>query len=191
MRPAWVGLDVQRISPPLAEKYGWDRDYGVIVSGVEAGSPAEKAGIRRGDLIADVGGSAVRDDEDFGARMRSYPARTSITLSLWREGKQMPLSFATVEFPASLAAALDWDRLGLRFEAASGAMVVSQVRPGFPAARAGLARGDVLVRLNNEPVSSAADLRDTLVAARTSQSVALLVRRGRFLYNLTLPFQRG
>ena len=191
VRPSWIGVDVQRMTKELSERFAWDRDYGVLVTAVEPGSPAEKAGVHRGDLISDVGGNAVTDDEDFEARMRSYPAKTTVTMPLVREGKQIPTRFLTAEIPASLASALDWDRLGLRFEPAGGGLAISQVRAGYPAARAGLAKGDLLLRVNNEPVTTVGGLRDTLVAARTSRSVLLLVKRGRFLYNLTLPFQRG
>lgn len=192
VRPAWIGLEVQRLTPDLAAKLGWDRDYGVLVNEVEAGSPADKGGIHKGDLVSDVGGNAVADDDDFDARMRSYPAKTDVSMTVVREGKPMPVTFTAVEYPATLSASLDWDRLGLRFEVvAGGALNINQIRAGYPGARAGLVKGDLLLRVNNTPVPTINDLRDTLVAARATHSVLLLVKRGRYLYNLTVPLQRG
>ena len=49
VRPAWVGVQVQPLTPELARRLGWDRNYGVIVATVEQGSPAESAGVQRGD----------------------------------------------------------------------------------------------------------------------------------------------
>ncbi len=192
VRPAYVGLHVQDLTPQLAEAFEWDRNYGVVVTDVEEGSPAARAGLARGDLIAEVGGTPVGDDEDFEARMRSYPAKTDVSLVIVRGGKQEAHALTTVEFPAALAEKLAWDRLGFEVKrSAQGALVVSGVRPRSPAARANLAVGDLLLRANNEPVDSPEKLRDVLVSAHGSGSVLLLVRRGRVVAHLTLPFQRG
>jgi serine protease Do len=191
VRPAWVGVFVQHLTPELAASFGWDKNYGVVVTSVEPGSPGEKAGVKQGDLIATAGGSAVADDDDFDAKMRGYPAKSKVDLEVWREGKLVPLSLTTVEFPAAKASSLGWDRLGLKVQPGRGALAVAQVRPGSPAARAGLEPGDWVLRVNNQPLTSPDEFRDALVAARTSRSVLLLVQRGRVVANLSLPFQKG
>src|SRR5688500_3447845 len=63
VRPAWVGIEVTPVTPELARRLGWDRNFGAIVSAVEAGSPAEGAGVQRGDIITLVGGSQIEDAE--------------------------------------------------------------------------------------------------------------------------------
>src|SRR5205823_158917 len=120
-----------------------------------------------------------------------YPARSAIALTLFREGQKLPLAVTAVEFPASLAETLSWDRLGLELAAARGGLAVSRVRPGSPAARAGLAPGDRILRVNDRDVATPSAWRDALVEARSSRSVLLLVQRGRIVANLSLPFQKG
>lgn len=192
VRPAWVGLTVQRITPPVAKRLDWNRNYGVLVASVEPSSPAHAAGIRIGDLVAEVGGAPITDDEDFDARMRGYPAGTKIALTLMREGAAVPVTFTAVEFPAALAERLAWERLGIEAaSAAQGGLAIRKIRRGSPAERAGLHPGDLLLKLNNQPLGSTQALRDALVAARASRSVLLLVRRGRVIAHLTLPFQKG
>lgn len=188
VRPAWVGIISEPLTEESASQLGWDRSYGALVGGIEDGSPAHKAGIRPGDVVATVGSTQVENDEDFDVRMRGYPARSKITLGVFRQGKQFDVSLETVEFPRSLAEALAWERLGLRLKPSEGALVIVAVRRGTAAAQVGLRPGDVVLRLNNQSLNSVDEFRDTLIAARRSNSVLLLVQRGRFGYHLTLPF---
>ncbi|MFY0566419.1 trypsin-like peptidase domain-containing protein [Archangium lansingense] len=188
VRPAWVGLEVQQLSPRLARQLGWDRTYGVVVSDVEPGSPAEQAGVRRGDVLAEMGGSRISDAEDYISRARGYPARAAFPLILFRDGGQRTLQVTPVEFPPQLVEALMWNRLGLRVKPSRGAMVIQDVRSGSAAAEIGLAQGDFILRINNQPVAEPAAFQEALLSARGTRSVLLLVRRGRYGYNITLPF---
>ena len=188
VRPAWTGVEVRTLTPRMAANLGWDRTYGVVVTGIEPGSPAEKAGLQRGDVIAEVGGSRVDDEEDFTVRLKGYPARAQVELSVFRNGASQTLALTPVEFPPKMAEGLAWERLGLRVRPVQGGLAVSAVRPGSNAARVGLEPGDVLLRLNNQPMNSAEAFREALVASRNTRSVLLLVRRGPAGYYITLPF---
>ncbi|WP_257457334.1 trypsin-like peptidase domain-containing protein [Archangium lipolyticum] len=188
VRPAWVGIEAQDLSPRLARQLGWDRTYGAVVSDVEPGSPADQAGIRRGDVLAEMGGSRVSDAEDYVTRARGYPARAAFPLVIFREGGQRTLQVTPVEFPPQLIEALAWNRLGLRVKPVRGGMSVQSVRPGSAAAEVGLEPGDLIARVNNQPVAEPASFQEALLSARGSRSVLLLVRRGRYGYHVTLPF---
>jgi serine protease Do len=188
VRPAWVGARVQFLSRELAAGLGWDRSYGALVVGAEPGSPAEEVGLGRGDIIAEVAGAPVMDHEDFEVRMRGYPARTPVPLTVFRAGKRHELTLTPVEFPLEQVDAMLWQQLGFRVKEARGVLVIAAVRSGSPADQVGLATGDVLLRLNNQQLSTQEALREALLSARTARSVLLLVRRGRYGYHLTLPF---
>ena len=188
VRPSWVGIEVQPLSPRLARQLGWDRTYGVVVSDVEPGSPAEQAGVRRGDVLAEMGGSRISDADDYISRARGYPARAAFPLVLFREGGQRTLQVTPVEFPPQLVEALGWNRLGLRVKPTRGAMAVQAVRPGSAADEIGLDQGDVILRINNQPVAEPTAFQEALLSARGTRSVLLLVQRGRYRYNITLPF---
>ncbi len=143
VRPAWVGIEAQDLSPRLARQLGWDRTYGAVVSDVEPGSPADQAGIRRGDVLAEMGGSRISDAEDYVTRARGYPARAAFPLVVFREGGQRTLQVTPVEFPPQLIEALAWNRLGLRVKPVRGAMSIQAVRPGSVADEVGLEPGDL------------------------------------------------
>ncbi|WPB73302.1 trypsin-like peptidase domain-containing protein [Archangium violaceum] len=188
VRPSWVGIEVQQLAPRLARQLGWDRTYGVLVSDVEPGSPAEQAGVRRGDVLAEMGGSRISDAEDYVSRARGYPARAAFPLVLFREGGQRTLQVTPIEFPPQLVEALGWNRLGLRVKPTRGAMAIQAVRPGSAAAEIGLDQGDLILRINNQPVAEPTAFQEALLSARGTRSVLLLVRRGRYHYNIPLPF---
>ncbi|MBN1208187.1 MAG: trypsin-like peptidase domain-containing protein [Myxococcaceae bacterium] len=189
VRPAWVGIEAVDLPPQIAAQLGWDRAYGALVAAVEPGSPAEQAGVRRGDVVAEMGGSRITDAEDFDTRVRGYPARSAFPLTLFREGGLRTLQVTPTEFPARLTESLAWDRLGLRVKDARGAIAISAVRPGSVAQDVGLEPGDVILRVNNQPIPNSESFREALLTARRGRSVLLLVRRGRYGYHITLPFQ--
>lgn len=189
VRPAWVGIDVQPITPELGKQLGWDRTYGAVVTNVEAGSPAEKAALQRGDVVMQVGTTQVENADDFQSRVRGFTAKSPIRLQVFRAGAPLETTVTPVEFPAELVDATVWDRLGVRLRLMQGVgMVIGAVRPGSVSAQVGLRPGDVIRKLNNKPVVNATDYREAVIQARGSRSVLLLVVRGQRGYYLTLPF---
>ena len=188
VRPAWVGVDVQDLPRQLALQLGWDRTHGVIVSGVDEGSPAQRAGVRRGDILAEVDGSRVTDAQDFRQRMRGYTALSPFLVQLFREGAARELQVAPVEFPSQRVDALAWERLGLRLKELRGGLVVQSLKAGSAADSAGLQPGDVVRKLNGLSVASLSVFREALLSARGGRSLLLVVQRGRYGYYVTLPF---
>ncbi|RKH07430.1 PDZ domain-containing protein [Corallococcus praedator] len=189
VRPAWVGMDTANLPAQVAARLGWDRTYGAVVTNVEPDSPAAQAGVQRGDVVAELGGSRIQDAEDFDSRVRGYPARSVFPLVLFRAGGNRTVQVTPIEFPARLLETLAWERLGLRVKENKNGMAISAVRPGSAASEIGLEPGDVLLRMNNQPVPTADTFREGLLTARRGRSVLLLVRRGRYAYHLTLPFE--
>ena len=189
VRPVWIGIEAGPLTAATARRMGWQRSHGVLVQRIDAGSPAESAGVRAGDLVVDVGGSPVQDVDDFDARLRSYPARTPFTLGVFRGGRTLNLTLTPLEFPAELADGLAWERLGVKVSARKGAagLVIVAVRKESQAAEIGLAQGDVITRINNQPVDSLASFREGLLASQ-GRGILVSVRRGAFTYPIGFRF---
>jgi len=189
VRPVWVGIGVEPLPPAAARRLGWQHTHGVVVSRIDAGSPAAAAGVRKGDLLAEMGGSPIQDVEDFEARLRSYPAMAPFTLAVFRDGQTLTVTVTPLEIPGELVDTLAWERLGVKVSARRGAagLAITAVRRESQAAEIGLEPGDVIVRLENQPVDTLGGFREAL-AARLGRGVLVSVRRGSFTYPIGFRF---
>jgi len=187
-----IGIGIQDLNATLAKSFGLERPQGALVSAVEPGGPAEKAGVKPGDVILSYNGKPIDNSNQLPPLVAATKPGTKATMELWRDGKKQSLNVAIAELKEDQVAKAkqgggDTDRggkLGLAVRSLSpeerkalGApqgVVVEQV--GGPAARAGIQPGDVITAVNGTPIKSPDDLRRQVEKAKGS--VALLVRRG-------------
>ena len=190
----WLGVGIQGMSKPLAQSFGLDQARGALVSQVQPNSPAEKAGMKTGDVILEFDGHAISDSSDLPPMVGNTPVGSSAKIRILRDGHEKVLAVrieqladnATEPEPASGAQArgslgvavadLTKDQrseLGLD----SGGVVVTAVGDG-PAAEAGIRRGDVLLRLGQSNIENARQLRELVAAAPVGKPIPILVRRG-------------
>ena len=189
VRHAWIGLAVQDLSPELAERFGVRR--GVVVAEVESKSPAQAAGLARGDAITKVDGRDVASRDEFDRRIEDHAEGDRITLTLRRDGRDEDVRLAAAAFPVARADELAWQLLGLEAVADDEGLVVRRVRSGSPAARIGVQKGDRLLGLGGTPLRSVAELRRKMVEVRAARSILLSVGRGPYQYNVNVPLARG
>ncbi|HNN97446.1 MAG TPA: PDZ domain-containing protein, partial [Pseudomonadota bacterium] len=197
VRRPFLGISMQPYTSDMAKALGAP-EKGALVGQLTSGAPAEKAGVRRGDVIVKVDGKPVTTSRDVQRYVLARRVGDSIGLEVWRDGKLMALQAKTAELPgeeggASASAADDGQagkaKLGLglqtlspqlaeRFglKAQQGALI-NGVRPGSPAAESGLLRGDVIIEVDRRPVHSADDVVRALSTERAGGHV-LLVQRG-------------
>ena len=189
VRHAWIGLVVQDLSPELAERFGVRR--GVVVAEVESKSPAQAAGLARGDAITKVDGREVASRDEFEQRIEDHAEGDRVTLTLRRDGRDEDVRLAAAAFPVARADELAWQLLGLEAVADDEGLVVRRVRSGSPAARIGVQKGDRLLGLGGTPLRSVAELRRKMVEVRAARSILLSVGRGPYQYNVNVPLARG
>jgi len=183
-----IGVTIQEVSQPLAQSFGLEKAGGALVSSVEPGSPAEKAGIREGDVILSINGKDIARSIDLSARVAQLKPGTKAELGIWREGKPRELTVSLGEAKpavktASAGGADSGGKLGLavrpldkdeqRQLQVDNGLLVEEV--SGPAARAGLQPGDVVLAVNGKPVNSVDALRH--LTEKTGKHVALLVKR--------------
>ncbi len=190
----WLGTSIQALSREMAAYLGVPEATGVIVNGVSPGSPADRAGLRPGDLITGFDDQNVdaEREEDLG-RFQRQVARTEpgrkVRLSTLREGRarsvevvigtqpkvepaeeESDLGFHVQEITENLRRS---ERLGTR-----EGVYVSFVARGSPAAQAGLFRGDVLVDVDGHAVADLRGFRRAIDAVEAQRRVLLRARRG-------------
>jgi len=96
----YLGVVVQNITPELAKHFGAGNRNGALISDVESGSPAEKAGLRRGDIVLEMNGKSLRDQRELQLGISKMPPGTTINLTILRDGKQQQVPVKLGEEPA-------------------------------------------------------------------------------------------
>jgi serine protease Do len=188
----WLGVGIQPVTPELAKSFGRTETTGVLVSSVTEGSPAERAGLKTGDIITDYDGRKVERASDLPRAVAGTPVGRDVKLNVVRDGKPMTLTARVAALDAKEAAdsgdsgekakpALGLavqpltpalaQQLGVR---ATQGLVVQNVMEGSPAAEAGFERGDVILEVNKKPVKSVSELRESV--AKNGKGSPMLFR---------------
>ncbi len=181
VREGYTGLEVQDLAAPKGEggKKGTPR---VAVSAVDQGSPAATAGFRRGDLVEGVDGQPVESAEEYRFRVRDLPIGGTARVELLRGSERVTLPLRAVDLAPDRLDALLARKTGIEVGEArvegDRYVVAKAIRGGSPAARVGMARGDVIREVNSREVSSVAEFRKLAGRARRSGQLVLLVQRG-------------
>jgi len=193
-------LGVQILTAPVsddeAKQLGLPKPQGAIVSRVEPGSPADRAGLRAGDVIVQYNGEAVQDAAHLTSMVVKTPAGTQVPIVFYRDGHQQNAT-ATIEslnvndgdnsggghegraqgFGISLGDITPEVANELRLPANLRGAVVENVEPFTPASNAGIKPGDVIVDINRQPVRSAAEAARALRAIKSGDAAFLLLSR--------------
>jgi serine protease Do len=187
-----LGVTIQGLDKELAPSFGLEDPAGALVASVEPGSPADKAGLKAGDVVLAVNGTKVADSADLPRIIGDMRPGSPARLQIWRDRKSRELTVILgaqeTEQTASRASPRgeqpNTGKLGLAGRALTpqearqlgvpGGLLVEEA--GGPAARAGIQRGDVILGVNNQPVTSVEQFRGLLEQA--GERFALLVQRG-------------
>jgi len=189
-----IGVTIQDVNAQFAESFGLDRPRGALVSSVEHGGPADKGGVKPGDVILAVNGTQLDRYGELSGRISNMKPGTDAVLTVWRDGKQQELTVRIAELseqPERTASrggpggrgADQAARLGLsvrpltadekREAQTDGSLLVERVTG--PAAAAGVEPGDVILGVNGKRVQSIAELQGEEKTA--SKTIALLIQR--------------
>jgi serine protease Do len=188
----YLGTTVQKITPEIADSLGLKQGGGALVADVLKGGPAEKAGLKAGDVIVEFDKKEIKDSSDLPAAVARVAPGTSVQLKVTRDGKQisLPITVGELKDNEVVASSGQESDLGLTvqpltpdmaqslgLERAEG-LVVASVKPGSAADEAGLRSGDVITQVNRRPVKNLADYNREISRTEKSKSVLFLVRRG-------------
>jgi Do/DeqQ family serine protease len=187
----WVGVVVQTLTPELAYHFGLKDRKGVLIRAVEPGSPAARAGLQRGDIILSLNGRPLRSSEEYLQHEREHSSGDRLRLRVLRSRGEEEIVVTAARFPQEKADELAWQLLGLALAESENGLQVRRVRPGSPAARIGIERGDAILGLSGVQTRTLAEFRRKMIDARLSQSLLLSIGRGRQLYHVTIPLDQG
>src|SRR4051812_36989721 len=195
-----IGVGIQDVNASLAQSFGLEKPEGALVSQVEPGGPADKAGVKPGDVILSFNGKALGGSNELPSLVANTKPGSKAAVEVWRNGKKQSLALTVGELKNAQSAKSEQSgeehgKLGLavrpltpderkQLDGVQG-LVVQQA--SGPAARAGIRQGDVITAVNGTPVKSVDDLRRA--ADKAKGTVALLVKRGEA--SIFLPIEIG
>ena len=192
---AWLGVGIQELTEELAAQFGVKPEDGVLVGNVMADTPAERGGLKPGDIIQEFNGNKISNVRQLQREVAQSPIGSPARLQVLREKQPMTLTVVLGEQPTDLAAGRDpspaeaAEQFGLTVQDLTAELrnqlrltnvdgvIVSSVDEAGAAARAGVRPGDVITEANREPVKSARDFTRILGQMRRGANLLLLVRR--------------
>lgn len=176
VRRGWLGLSLQDLNPALAMRFGLKDGEGCIVTDVEEGSPAHKAGLKKGDIVQKVEDSKIKDSSSFYSLIALTPPGEKVSLWVWRDGallnmmaevgsQENSLNGCKMVLRSKLGADLrpikPEEATHLNLPSAVG-LVVCFLDPKGPLAQAGLEAGDVILKINGSDIKSTGELASML-----------------------------
>jgi len=190
-----VTMNPEGLTQELAESFGLDKNVGVLVTEVEPESPADKAGLKQGDVILKLNGKEVRSNESLRNTISLMAPGTKIKLIIFRDGKEKEV---TVEVGSLSKSKFGMDisevgkKLGLGVVPINSeiarqlnvkgdrGVIVAEVTSGSPAEDVGIEPGMIILTVNQIPVNTVAEFNQALEESAKSKKAVLLVKTGRF-----------
>jgi len=192
-----IAVAIGEVTKDVADSLGLPKAQGALVSSVEPGGPADKAGVQPGDIILKFNGHNVDTATDLPRMVGDTKPGTKATITLWRKGQTRELPVTVTEMQPDKTAKVDPKKAPTPKPRASNALGVAvsdipaeqmktlKLRNGVqvdavdgPAARVGLQRGDIILRVGDTDITSAKQFDEVTSHLDPSKMVALLVRRG-------------
>jgi Do/DeqQ family serine protease len=185
----YMGVTIQPVTEELARSFGLKQARGALINDVLKGGPAEKAGIRQGDVIVAFNGTEIKDPSHLQRLVAEHGVGKSAKVTVFRDGKTIELGMTLSSADAAPKQQREsggggeqpgqTDLLGLVVDdAEQGGVVVVEVRRGSAAADAGIRRGDVIVSVNRKKVLNSGEYKRIIQQAGRGGSLTILVRRG-------------
>jgi serine protease Do len=192
----WMGVSIQPVTEDLAKTYRMAEAKGAVISDVTPNSPAATAGLEPGDVVVQVDGRVIEDNNDLSRYVSSRAPGTNVRLKVLRNGSEKAVTLVLGTFPEETADAEEQEQdagvqlgmtlreltpdLAARLELPRTAkgVVVMDVEAGSAAEDAGMQRGDVIVSVNGQTVEDPDDFKQEIDKARADGVARLRVRNG-------------
>jgi len=202
---SWLGVMVQNITPELKAKLGLNTDEGALVSDAVSGGPADKAGIKRGDVILQFDGKAIRSSRDLPFIVASTPIGKRVAVEVMRGNQRMKVQVKTEELKEEAEVAppgRSRPYLGMELQEITPEMaknfslsrtrgvIIVEVSNGSPAAEAGLASGDIIVEIDQQPVVNLEAFNRLLAGVKEGDTILFLIDRGGTTIFVTLTMKK-
>jgi len=198
VRRSWLGVYIQEVTPEIAEQFDLEKADGVLIGDVIESSPAEEAGLVRGDVILSVNNKEVNTPQELQDAIRDLEIRDEAELRVIRNGKEVSFNVIIGEMPSdesitseekilSISAGISVEVVSPEIAREAGlsrarGLVITDVIPGSSADDMGLRSGDIILEANRKEVSSIAEWEEIISKKDAGDTLLLLVFRSGHTY---------
>ncbi len=196
----WLGISVQDISDDIASNLNHKNKSGALVSDVFKGDPADKAGIKVGDIITEIDGKPVKDSHDLLLIIAALHVGQKMNLKAIRDGREMTFQVTVAERKDNVVAAAEGlgkgpfgiaaqditPEIARQLGISRDGVIVTEVENGSPADEVGIQPQDIIVQVNRVKISSMKDFNREISKAAAKKGVTLLIKRGRSSFFVAL-----
>lgn len=204
----WLGVTIQELTPELSQKFGLKNEKGALIGDIAKGSPAEKSGLKRGDIILEYNGKKISDVGNLRNMVAQSKVGSEISITILRGGKEYAVRVLIVELPKDITeatpgstpedstfeglaglTAMELSReiarqLGLHKD--EKGVVVVRVEAGSPAEEAGIRKGDVIQEIDRKRIEGLNDYNKAVSGMKPGDAALLFVNRGGKKFYVTI-----
>jgi serine protease Do len=187
----WLGVMIQKITPDLKEKLNLKDDKGALVADVTADGPADRAGIKRGDVIVSFDGKEIKEMNELPYLVAAVPVGKTVTVEVIRDGAKKRFEVKIQELKEGSETPVPSEQ-GVKFGmvvkeitpelamhfglSEKSGLIVTQVENGSPAAEAGISPGDIILEVDRQPVQNIGDYEHKIGTYKPGDAVLFLVK---------------
>lgn len=206
----WLGVTIQNLTPELSKEFGLKKTAGALITDIFDESPAGRAGLKRGDVVTDVDGKAIRNVENLRNIVSQTKIGEKIKITVLRNGKKLVFHAVVTEYPQDIARVVPesetapvpedenelagFNVMDLTSEIAKqlglsrneNGVVIVKVDPYSPAGDANLKKGDVIQEINKKRVKNLDDFNRIIPHIRKGDTLLLFINRGGNKFYVTL-----
>lgn len=191
----YLGIRFQALTPDLARSFGLESEKGALIASVEKDTPAEKAGLKAGDVILEYDGKPINEGNELPRLVAVTPIDKKVPVVVFREGKKQEFSVVVAKLKSedsstTLSGTPESEKLGITIqeltsELASrlnikdnkGGLVITDVKSGSPAEEAGVVSGSILIEINGQRPDSVEKYGAVIAKAKKGDIIRLLLKR--------------
>jgi len=201
----WLGVTIQHVSDELADSFGLDTAEGALISSVAGNSPAEIAGLERGDIILRLNDKKIVSMTDLPRLVAEIPVGETADVTVFRDGKEetfevevgkmsddgnpVKVTSRTNALGLTVMEITPELRRRLNIQAKQG-VVITAVEPNSASAESGLRPGDVIIEFNNQEIATAQEFKTTLEKSDNKTIQRLLIQRGKGLFFIAIKAKK-
>jgi serine protease Do len=198
----WLGVVIQKITPEIAKGFGLKESEGALVSDVMEQSPAEKAGIKRGDIIISFNGKKIKDMDMLPRLVGGTEIGKQAKVGIIRDGKNLEVNVTIEEMKEESAQISKKPEVEKDFGLVvqnitpdiakhlsikdKKGVIVTDVQPGSPAQNVDIRSGDIIKEINRKPVRNTTDFKDAMKRGNVKEGIVLLVKRENMTFYIVL-----